>query len=222
MDAELVSTLTQAFLSSKESGPFTSLRLWYEQGVLKYFFTNQPPRINQNRPQQSVEPQDPHIVREDQIMRPTRRTRKRKCSSSEVQTSTPENLRSCESGQTDDHDVSELDDERETSVANISCQNRFSVLVADEDDDVHPEEPVPSSNISCARVDEDLEYERTNSYSEDLNNGNVCVAQEEDKSTSDDRSSNRMCIDCKIVRVELYYHSRCPDCHSKFMRCDVR
>ena len=216
MDAELVSTLTQAFLSSKESGPFTSLRLWYEQGVLKYFFTNQPPRINQNRPQQTVEPQEPPLVCEDQITRPTRRTRKRKCSSSDVQTSTPENLRTCESGQTEDPDVSELDVERETSIANISCQNRFSVLAADDEDfDVHPVEPIHSSNISCVRVDKDLESEHANSHNEDINN--TCVPEEEDKSTTDDKSSNRMCKDCKTVRVELYYHSRCPDCHFKFL-----
>ena len=46
MEHDLVHSLTNLFLAStsKSTAQYMSLRFWHENGEIKYFFTNAPPR----------------------------------------------------------------------------------------------------------------------------------------------------------------------------------
>ena len=196
MEANLVSKLTEVFLSAKETDSYISLRLWFEEGDLKYFFTNQPPRNIHNKQQHDKESSAPpaaaaSLPTEDKAIRT--RTRKRRCPSSALQASTPENLRNSDD-EPEHCEVSNLDVDRDNSLLNISCQNRFSVLNADEDLETQPQEPNHSVNVAF-QLTEELDTERSNT----------------NRSENDSTVLNRLCNYCKIVRVKEQYHVK-SDC----------
>ena len=80
METKLVSILTEAFLSLRDANPYTSLRLWYDEGgIVKFHLTNNPPKVQlQSNDSMRIHPTVPaqEILPDENII--TKRTRKRR------------------------------------------------------------------------------------------------------------------------------------------------
>ena len=89
-DSEAIQTLTNT-LTCLNGLPFVSLRIWYEDGQMKFFFSNLPPRnarkpVHQSTETVKMKKKDPSLEKPGPSPAKTRgRGRKRQC------ISTPEN-----------------------------------------------------------------------------------------------------------------------------------
>ena len=142
-DSDTIQTLTNT-LTNLSSLPFISLRIWYEEGQLKYFLSNLPPRHTRKPIQEAatvpgtekrvnVPPPEPSPVK-------TRgRGRKRPCVNSSTPDGQsapdpPDQMRRGSSTSTAILQVSEMEGSRESvcedSIISVSipCANTFEVL----------------------------------------------------------------------------------------------
>ena len=130
-DSDTLHHLTNT-LNSLSSLSFVSLRIWYEEGQLKFFFTNLPPR-NTRKPEQHPMRADQRVEKDKAVPSPVKtrgRVRKRQCASTpDNQFVPPDQLRRGSSASTGSLQVSGLDLPRESvSSVSIPCSNQFEVL----------------------------------------------------------------------------------------------
>ena len=134
-DSETIQTLTNTLLALKRN-PFVSLRMWFEEGQLRYFLSNLPPKNARNssdktRPAKEKESDPPNTS----PVKTRGKGRKRQCLSSTPgnRSSEPEQLRrGRESVDLQvsvlelDREIDEPDDGRHN--ATIPCSNTFDIL----------------------------------------------------------------------------------------------
>ena len=161
-DEEIILHLTRTFTSLKTVQPSISLRMWYNEGKLQYFFTNLPPRNSRNRPANprmkcgddqpdDVEPPPPPVMGGgddlSSVGPPPRQVerspsplpikqrgkgRKRKCMAVSTPASTPEILRTTSTPPA--HQTSTIEEDRNVSVVSIPVSNSFELLSSLDDD----------------------------------------------------------------------------------------
>ena len=152
--------LTRTFTSLKVLVPSVSLRMWYTEGNLQFFFTNLPPRKNRNGPAKLTkckddQPEDgvpppPSVKGKDSTddlhsaclpsegaepsQSPTIKKQGGKGRKRRCTASTPENFRDCNSSSSPHISIVE-EDRGELSIASIPVSNSFEALSCLNDDE---------------------------------------------------------------------------------------
>ena len=145
---EIINSLTSTLLNIKEHQPFASLRIWFENGEIKFFLTNLPPR--KGRQSSTPTPSERTVGAPESTpvdtpvenfptdqaapsIAPRPRTRgrpprKRPCTTS-TPSSSPEQLRTrTDQTNADCANVSIMSHNRNLSYVDIPCSNSFQVL----------------------------------------------------------------------------------------------
>ena len=178
-DDTAVSFLTRSFSGLKAIQPAVSLRMWYDdRGQLCYFLTNLPPKNKRHRIEETTHQNDRSIASQKEMdstpivegnvpvqtpvpqreesPQPRRRGKRRKRPS----TSSPEQIRCCETIVSPD--ISVLNEDREHTIPSVPCYNSFEALLNLEEDnsilqkkDVESPEPTPS--LKCSSCQEILQ-----------------------------------------------------------------
>ena len=218
-EQEFISTLTQLFLAGKQSAPFISLRLWYEDGCIKYFFTNNPPKNYELFRRNSLgpplpasipdEPPAPLLERNEPVQtnqnkskrgRPARKRRR----PSDQSLPSPEIPRS--NGQafhSVPEEVSDYDAERDISIASVPEQ--ASDYEADKD--------ISVASVPCSNSFQILADLEENEGLESCDEKNQEVEKGEGISTKTSSSDFiRECVRCKQMKLVTLYDMLCRDC----------
>ena len=147
-EEETLRQLSIAFAGLKQLQPSVSFRVWHEEGEIKFFLSNLPPRNRRSRPttpRRSEEELQPPPPPSPPPANQRGRGRKRQC----VSTSTPDRQteqikdnRPSDSLQIsniqEDRDHSKTFQNQEYSIPSIPCSNSFQVLSNMEEDFSRP------------------------------------------------------------------------------------
>ena len=198
MEKKLVSSLTEVFLSLRDTTPNTSLRLWYDdEGMVRYHLTNNPPKLqnpNSTRAESSVRTHE--IPPEENTI--TRRTRKRIRPAEKPPS--PEISREPHSNASREEVASDIEGDRDVSITSIPCSNRFNAL-----------EDGSSGSIPLADIEGQADDDQLDTDDDKENNLEISKASNAPSSWN----PYHFCFLCKTVRVSEPYHARCADCFSK-------
>ena len=211
-EEDIIEGLVSIFSSAKESCPNISLKFWYNNGQLGFFFcTNNQLR---SRGERNLEPSSKNATLSPageksvdlQTSSPiqTRQSKRKRKKVNTLQDS-PEIHRDCDERQTSGH-ISTLNTSRNNTEISVPCQNSFEVLrelntnddgcCENEDDDEETSE------------DEDVDEEEGN----DKDSDERILVSAEDKNS---RGSNPICVDCKEAEVPHPSNHWCRDCFLK-------
>ena len=187
-EQDLITSLISALSITKTTSPFSSLRIWYENGNMKFFLTNAEPRNTRkpsppNQPDNASSPDEPknnHELGQASTRQSKGRPRKRRYQSSAVESL--EVQRSTRL-QTEYPSISIIDapqstESREESVITIPCQNQYNILA-------------------------------------NLSDDNVCENSDNDEDDGQVGDLNRFCHGCEIVRVPNPWNHWCSECWQK-------
>ena len=215
-DIETISSLTNALSTIRLQQPLVSLRLWYDEGKLQFFFTNLPPRNKRNLPANPAKytgeystqhPPPPRVPSPPPPPVKKGRGRKRQnISSTPDHHSTPtEQLRSADP-------VIDLQptfiEHRDTSIASVPCSNSFEALSNLANDDGYNDQ-------DCNSTPSETEH----------GDGELCGGADVDCPIQSEAAPPYMCTSCsgpfKILsntdKITICHHCRGRKCSRRIL-----
>ena len=202
-DEELIRSLVSLLSSRKRSYQYISLKLWYDEGNLGFFFTNNSRPRRENDPARNrSEEQQGHLHQASPVQ--PRQTRRKRKKASTPQDS-PEVARNpCENQTTPDLS-------RSLTEISVPIQNRFEHLSnlglfdPDASDDNKDED----------EIEDDDETEAGHSSGGVDDNESMPMVTQLQTPESAPENLFRICAMCHEERVSECYHVFCRDCFLK-------
>ena len=196
----MFSTLIKNFKCAKQHSTYVSLRIWYQNGELRFFLTNSPPKNNLEATKSNVPASTPSSQHS------TMPARKRKCPPS---VSPPPEI--ARNDMFDDSngngDISTLAVERDPEPSELSS-----------DLSINPHEEEITVNVDCrnsfqALADLDGDEQEDDSCSVHDADNDDCNPFEEVIPPKE--KINRLCLNCYEVRVPKPWNLQCRECWLK-------